>query len=157
MLFKQQQRPALLFYSSISTNSSKPWNTYICPVKTSSLLMWNWTSYLLVVYILKKNQNHILVILVYKDKNMLNKSEKLIAAIDQGTSSSRVLLFSPIDWTVQFVHQKEFASIYPHEGWSEQDPLLILATVKEVSCILFFMFCRYSNLSKVFPWPKHLH
>ena len=78
---------------------------------------------------------------------MLKKSEKFIAAIDQGTSSSRVLLFSPTDWTVQFVHQKEFASIYPHEGWSEQDPLLILDTVKEVSCILFFMFCKYSYLS----------
>ena len=70
---------------------------------------------------------------------MLKKSEKLIAAIDQGTSSSRVLLFSPTDWTVRFVHQKEFASIYPHEGWSEQDPLLILDTVKEVSYIHFFL------------------
>ena len=75
---------------------------------------------------------------------MLKKSEKLIAAIDQGTSSSRVLLFSPTDWTVEFVHQKEFASIYPHEGWSEQDPLLILDTVKEVSYIPFF--CQYSCL-----------
>ena len=78
---------------------------------------------------------------------MLKKSEKLIAAIDQGTSSSRVLLFSPTDWTVQFVHQKEFASIYPHEGWSEQDPLLILDTVKEVSCIPFFIF---ANITKYF-------
>ena len=71
---------------------------------------------------------------------MLKKSEKLIAAIDQGTSSSRVLLFSPTDWSVQFVHQKEFASIYPHEGWSEQDPLLILDTVKEVSSHVLQIF-----------------
>ena len=63
---------------------------------------------------------------------MLDKSEKLIAAIDQGTSSSRVLLFSPTDWNVKFVHQKEFTSIYPHEGWCEQDPMLILDTVKQV-------------------------
>ena len=63
---------------------------------------------------------------------MVDKSEKLIIAIDQGTSSSRVLLFSPTDWSVRFVHQKEFSSIYPQEGWSEQDPMILLNTVKEV-------------------------
>ena len=86
---------------------------------------------------------------------MLKKSEKLIAAIDQGTSSSRVLLFSPTDWTVRFVHQKEFASIYPHEGWSEQNPLLILDTVKEVSYIPIIYFWQIFMF--IFPWPKHLH
>ena len=63
---------------------------------------------------------------------MVDKSEKLIISIDQGTSSSRVLLFSPTDWSVRFVHQKEFSSIYPQEGWSEQDPMNLLNTVKEV-------------------------
>ena len=69
---------------------------------------------------------------------MVDKNEKLILSIDQGTSSSRVLLFSPKDWSVKFVHQKEFASLYPNEGWSEQDPMLLLNTVKEVIviCIL---------------------
>ena len=64
---------------------------------------------------------------------MLDKTEKLIAAIDQGTSSSRVLLFSPADWNVKCVRQKEFSSIYLHEGWCEQDPMLILDTVKQVN------------------------
>ena len=63
---------------------------------------------------------------------MLDPCTKLIASIDQGTSSSRVLLFNPVGWKVVFVHQKEFSSIYPHEGWCEQDPMLILETVKEV-------------------------
>ena len=63
---------------------------------------------------------------------MVDTSEKLIAAIDQGTSSSRVLLISPTDWSVRFVHQQELASIYPHEGWSEQNPILLLDTVKQV-------------------------
>ena len=63
---------------------------------------------------------------------MEDKNEKLILSIDQGTSSSRVLLFSPIDWSVKFVHQKEFVSLYPNEGWSEQDPMLLLNSVKEV-------------------------
>ena len=63
---------------------------------------------------------------------MVEKNEKLILSIDQGTSSSRVLLFSPADWSVKFVHQKEFSSSYPNEGWSEQDPMLLLNSVKEV-------------------------
>ena len=70
---------------------------------------------------------------------MVDTSEKLIAAIDQGTSSSRVLLISPTDWSVRFSHQKEFASIYPHEGWSEQDPILLLDTVKQVRSFLNYL------------------
>ena len=58
----------------------------------------------------------------------------LIYAIDQGTSSSRVIVFNAHDsWNVVTQHQIEFESIYPEEGWCEQDPLLILQTVKDVS------------------------
>jgi glycerol kinase len=56
----------------------------------------------------------------------------LICAIDQGTSSTRVIVFRTSDWEVVCQHQVEFASLYPEEGWCEQDPLLILQTVKEV-------------------------
>ena len=66
---------------------------------------------------------------------MVDTSERFIAAIDQGTSSSRVLLFRPSDWTVAFVHQHEFKSIYPNEGWCEQDPMMILDTVKQVQSV----------------------
>ena len=72
---------------------------------------------------------------------MVEKNEKLILSIDQGTSSSRVLLFSPTDWSVKFVHQKEFTSLYPNEGWSEQDPTLLLNSVKEV---MVYCIIRYS-------------
>ena len=50
----------------------------------------------------------------------------LIYAIDQGTSSTRVLVFKASDWQVISQHQLEFNSIYPDEGWCEQDPLMIL-------------------------------
>ena len=59
----------------------------------------------------------------------------LIYAIDQGTSSTRVIAFQieNADWKVIFQHQIEFNSIYPEEGWCEQEPMIILQTVKDVS------------------------
>ena len=56
----------------------------------------------------------------------------LIYAIDQGTSSTRVIVFN-LKWEVVSQHQVEFQSIYPEEGWCEQDPKVLLNTVKEVS------------------------
>ena len=67
---------------------------------------------------------------VYKD--IIMKSSSLIYAIDQGTSSSRVIVFRTSDWEIVASHQVEFDSLYPEEGWCEQDPLLLLQTVKEV-------------------------
>ena len=61
----------------------------------------------------------------------------LIYAIDQGTSSSRVLVFQTSNWKVVSQHQLEFNSIYPEEGWCEQDPMVILQTVKVVSLLYF--------------------
>ena len=58
--------------------------------------------------------------------------EKLIYAIDQGTSSTRVIVFN-LNWEVVTQHQVEFQSIYPEEGWCEQDPKVLLDTVKTVS------------------------
>ena len=55
----------------------------------------------------------------------------LIYAIDRGTSSTRVLVFKASDWQVISQHQLEFNSIYPDEGWCEQDPSMILQTVKD--------------------------
>ncbi len=56
----------------------------------------------------------------------------LIGAIDQGTSSSRFLVFDPADETTVVAQaQKEFDSKYPREGWAEQDPELLVSTVKD--------------------------
>jgi glycerol kinase len=47
-----------------------------------------------------------------------------ILAIDQGTTSSRALLFDG-DCNVKHVAQKELPQIYPQSGWVEHDPELI--------------------------------
>jgi len=48
-------------------------------------------------------------------------SGKAILAIDQGTTSSRAILFSP-EGEVLSVKQKELKLFYPEAGWVEQDP-----------------------------------
>ena len=47
-------------------------------------------------------------------------SQKYILSIDQGTTSSRAMLFSH-DSSVVDVRQKELTLHYPHKGWIEQD------------------------------------
>ena len=44
-----------------------------------------------------------------------------ILAIDQGTTSSRAILFSA-DGEILNVKQKELTLHYPEKGWVEQDP-----------------------------------
>jgi glycerol kinase len=45
----------------------------------------------------------------------------LLLAIDQGTTSSRAILFDASGRPLQ-VAQKEFAQLYPRDGWVEHDP-----------------------------------
>jgi len=45
----------------------------------------------------------------------------LILALDQGTTSSRAILFDQ-DGNVRAVAQKEFEQIFPQAGWVEHDP-----------------------------------
>lgn len=47
-------------------------------------------------------------------------SDKTLLAIDQGTTSSRAILFSKAG-EILCVHQKELKLFYPHNGWVEQD------------------------------------
>lgn len=51
-----------------------------------------------------------------------------LLALDQGTSSSRAIAFSP-EGEVLAVSQQEFQQIYPGPGWVEHDPEVIWATV----------------------------
>uniref|UniRef100_A0A1L8E1W7 Probable glycerol kinase n=1 Tax=Nyssomyia neivai TaxID=330878 RepID=A0A1L8E1W7_9DIPT len=55
----------------------------------------------------------------------------LVGAIDEGTSSARVLLFKVETSEVVCFHQVEIKQIYPLEGWVEQDPMEILEAVHE--------------------------
>src|ERR1700722_12467243 len=58
-------------------------------------------------------------------------SPRFIAAIDQGTTSSRCMLFDAAGAIVS-VAQKEHRQIYPRPGWVEHDPLEIWANVQAV-------------------------
>ena len=57
--------------------------------------------------------------------------EKYVIALDQGTTSSRAIIFNKQKEIVK-VSQKEFTQIYPKAGWVEHDPLEIWNTQKEV-------------------------
>ena len=46
--------------------------------------------------------------------------EKFVLAIDQGTTSSRAILFDK-DCRIKAVAQQEFAQHYPLSGWVEHD------------------------------------
>ncbi|NCC06693.1 MAG: glycerol kinase [Clostridia bacterium] len=49
---------------------------------------------------------------------------KYILALDQGTTSSRAILFDNEQNIVE-IAQREFEQIYPHDGWVEHDPMEI--------------------------------
>ena len=54
-----------------------------------------------------------------------------VAAIDQGTTSTRFIVFDH-GGNVIAVDQKEHRQIYPQPGWVEHDPLEIWARTQEV-------------------------
>ncbi|MBO5224049.1 MAG: glycerol kinase GlpK [Clostridia bacterium] len=56
--------------------------------------------------------------------------KKYILSIDQGTTSSRAILFDKSGNIIR-QSQYEFAQIYPHPGWVEHDPEVIYSTVKK--------------------------
>ena len=59
-------------------------------------------------------------------------SQKYILALDQGTTSSRAILFNAAGRCVAAA-QQEFAQIYPKPGWVEHDPMAILGTQTAVA------------------------
>jgi glycerol kinase len=59
-------------------------------------------------------------------------SGRFLLAIDQGTSSSRTLIYDHA-FAVVASAQQEFAQIYPQPGWVEHDPEAIWASVRDVT------------------------
>ncbi|EHL03740.1 putative Glycerol kinase [Glarea lozoyensis 74030] len=53
-----------------------------------------------------------------------------VGSIDQGTTSSRFLVFDG-EGTPVASHQIEFENIYPESGWHEHDPMELLSSVQE--------------------------
>jgi len=62
---------------------------------------------------------------------MAGDSTPLIGAIDQGTSSSRFIVFEAPSGNVVEEHQVEVTQYFPHESWVEQDPLELLQSVEK--------------------------
>lgn len=58
--------------------------------------------------------------------------KKYIMALDQGTTSSRAIIFDK-DGKIVSVAQKEFRQIYPKAGWVEHDPMEIWGTQSGVA------------------------
>lgn len=63
----------------------------------------------------------------------LKNKKKLVGAIDQGTSSSRFLVFAIDTGKMVTYHQEEVKNICPNEGWVEQDSEEIYQSV--IKCI----------------------
>ncbi len=59
-------------------------------------------------------------------------SAKYILALDQGTTSSRAILFDQTGG-IKALAQKEFQQIFPQAGWVEHDPLEIWSTQLQVA------------------------
>jgi len=59
-----------------------------------------------------------------------NPPPKLVGAVDQGTSSTRFLIFNAETSEVVTYHQVEITQKFPREGWVEEDPFEILESVK---------------------------
>ena len=63
-----------------------------------------------------------------RDKNIgVSQVTQYIIAIDQGTTSSRAIIFDKKQ-NIVGMSQKEFSQFYPTEGWIEHDPIEIWAT-----------------------------
>ncbi|MCZ6521056.1 MAG: glycerol kinase GlpK [Bacteroidetes bacterium] len=58
-------------------------------------------------------------------------SPKYIIALDQGTTSSRAVLFSE-DGSIKGITQQEFTQIFPQSGWVEHNPEEIWASQQQV-------------------------
>jgi len=54
----------------------------------------------------------------------------LVGSIDQGTSSTRFMVFEAGSGQVVGQHQQEVKQLFPHESWVEQDPLELLESVE---------------------------
>ncbi|KAL8392306.1 hypothetical protein RB595_002484 [Gaeumannomyces hyphopodioides] len=58
------------------------------------------------------------------------EDEVFVGSIDQGTTSSRFIIFNRQGEPVEG-HQIEFENLYPESGWHEHDPLELLSSVEE--------------------------
>ena len=56
-----------------------------------------------------------------KAKQQMAEQKNYVLAIDQGTTSSRAILYNS-DYNIVAIGQSEFTQFFPHSGWVEHDP-----------------------------------
>lgn len=61
----------------------------------------------------------------------------LVGAIDQGTTSTRFIVFSAVDGSMITYHQVAVQRLYPHAGWAEQRPQELFESVLETTEVVF--------------------
>lgn len=69
---------------------------------------------------------------ILRGVTLMAEKEKYIMALDQGTTSSRAIIFNKKGEIVAKA-QNEFAQHYPENGWVEHDPMEILFR-KQAQC-----------------------
>ncbi len=75
--------------------------------------------------------------------------KKYIMALDQGTTSSRCILYNKKGEIVS-VAQKEFKQIYPQNGWVEHDPMEIWSVQLGVAQeAMYKINCTYENIEAI--------
>ena len=75
--------------------------------------------------------------------------KKYIMALDQGTTSSRCILYNKQGEIVS-VAQKEFTQIYPQNGWVEHDPMEIWSVQLGVAQeAMYKINCTYENIEAI--------
>lgn len=82
----------------------------------------------------REKQNQVCFKCVWK---MTSDIGSLVGAIDQGTSSTRFIVFSATNGFVATYHQVEVKRHYPREGWVEQDPNELFESVLETSQVVW--------------------
>ena len=79
--------------------------------------------------------------------------KRYIAALDQGTTSSRCILFDQ-DQNILGTAQRELTQIYPQPGWVEQDPMEIWSTQYSVLTEVLAQTGRMELLRRVHGLPE---
>ena len=75
---------------------------------------------------------------------------RVVAAVDQGTTSSRCLLFNREGEAVS-AHQLEHQQIYPRPGWVEHDAEEIWESQLSVARRQYRVFCGERGLKEIPP------
>ena len=75
-----------------------------------------------------------------------------VLAIDQGTTSSRAIVFAP-DLAILGLAQREFAQHYPASGWVEHDPEDIWRTTVETARQASAVRRSCQTMARWIGWP----